>query len=321
VAAGADTARIARAEASAGVAGAGAVAGVALAELAAVRVTGAAAGAVAGIANAVAAAAVRAAEVAVAADAGAADASAGTVAIESDGESAAAAAEFRISASQGERRRSSEIRGCLSRSLSQPTRDSSVRRSKGYDTVVSDNGYTLIHEGWAKNTSILRVRPNTMHVILADSNFRFHRVKHDDYEVHVFPGANLSHACAILKNAVIPHTVHSVIICVGMNNRSWKYNVSTAPDLRKLVAVTKDLNLLSYFLGVSTPRLMDQEEKDNVARLNADACDRFGDRFIPPLPQDQVRMTTGDKYGIHHDEDTVRKVFFSIDDEISSWFA
>ena len=293
VAAGADAARVASAEASAAVAGA------------------------------VAAAGVRAAEIAVAADAGAADASAGTVAIETDEEfaAAAAAAEFRISASQGERRRSSEIRGCLSRSLSQPTRDSSVRRSRGYDTVVSDNGYTLIHEGWAKNTSILRVRPNTMHVILADSNFRFHRVKHEDYEVHVFPGANLSHACAILKNFEIPHTVQNVIICVGMNNRSWKYHVSTAPDLRKLVAATKKFWQKSYFLGVSMPRLMNQEESDNVARLNEDARGRFGDRFIPPLPQDQVRMATGDKYGIHHDEETVRKVFQSIDDEISSFYA
>jgi hypothetical protein len=82
--------------------------------------------------------------------------------------------------------------------------------------------------------------------------------------------------------------------------------------LRKLATATQKLKQRVYFLGVSSPRLPNQRENDNVIRLNDDARERFGSRFIPPLAQDQVRIRRGDIHGIHHDDDTVRRVFSSI---------
>ena len=157
----------------------------------------------------------------------------------------------------------------------------------------------------------LRVNSTVANVILADSNFRYWQPEDESYEAHVFPGAHLSHAIRMLETAKLPDTVRNLIICVGINNRDWELT-STAIDLRKLATAAEKLKQKVYFLGVSSPRLPDRNENDNIIRLNHDARERFGGRFIPPLPQDEVRIRRGDSYGIHHDDETVRRVFSSI---------
>jgi len=59
-------------------------------------------------------------------------------------------------------------------------------------------------------------------LILGDSNLsHLPRYGNRDIEVHRFPGANLSHACHVLKNKmpIFPKAQH-VILSFGFNNRA-----------------------------------------------------------------------------------------------------
>lgn len=232
--------------------------------------------------------------------------------------SSAVAADYRWPASHGDRRSSGPF--SFTRTQSQPTlfqfgKSSSTVRT---GTSTTGTGNKFVHDGWVKNAHILRVRSKAANVIIADSNFKLWQPDSENFEAHVFPGAKFNHTYRLLQTATIPDSVVNLIICVGVNHRTWDFLTSTLPELRKLIAATETMKQNVYFLGVSTPNL-DQIESDNITRINSYAREKFGAKFfIPPLPRDQVVIIPGDPMKIHHDEDTMKRVFSSIMNQISA---
>lgn len=233
----------------------------------------------------------------------------------------AAAPEDRLWTSQGNRRSSGSW--SLTRAQSQPTLDGLFHFGKISGTGRAGavkTGNKFVHDNWDKHSHILRVQTKATNVMITDSNFRHWQPNNDNFEVHVFPGANFTHAYKLIQTAMIPDSVLNFIICVGINHRSWEFSVSTEPEFRKLLVATKTLKQRVYFLGVSAPPNLAPSESDNITRLNNSARSKFGTRFfIPPLPRDQIRIRPEDQiFKIHHDEDTVKRVFSSIVNHVSA---
>lgn len=227
---------------------------------------------------------------------------------------AAAVADCRWSASQENRRSSGSWN--MRRTQSQTTLDGIFLFGKNSGTAKP--GKKFVHENWDKNSETLQVRSKAANIILADSNFRHWQPENENFEVHVYPGANFVHAHRLLQLAQIPDSVLNLIICVGVNHRTWDFSVSTEPEFRKLIAATKVLKQRVYFLGVSAPDLI-PFENDNITRVNNYAREKFGNRFfIPPLPRDEVGIRPKDLFKIHHDDDTMRRVFSSIINQVSA---
>lgn len=233
-----------------------------------------------------------------------------------------AGTEGRLCASQSDRRSSWTCGRAGALSLSQPTLDMVIQLGKGSgnksnNTDTIQTGNKFVYQNWDKLTPVLQIQSKAANVILADSNFRYCQSDNEDFEIHVFPGANFIHALKLLQSAKIPNSVLNLIICIGINHRSYDYTLGTEPELRKLVGFTRKLKQTVYFLGISAPNL-DSFENDNVTKINQYARVNFGSAyFIPPLLRNQVGIRPGDSFKIHHDTETMARVFRSIESHLS----
>lgn len=196
-------------------------------------------------------------------------------------------------------------------SLSQPTKNGLG------NSIPRQGGRVILHENQKKVQWSLQSRARV--VIVADSNFRLCQCLDSDYEVHVFPGANLSHASRILNSAVFSDTTQHVVIAIGINHRDWEFDVSTMPELRKTTNQADKMTQKVHFLGVSVATLPTARGMDNTRKLNAAAKEKFGRHFIAPIPPGQVSINPGDSYGIHHDAETVGRIFSSIVKHVSAF--
>ena len=201
-------------------------------------------------------------------------------------------------------------------SLSIPLSQGNARERQTGDNSPEKIETTIVHVNQRKID--WSVQSKAKIVIIADSNFRLCSCDDKDYEIHVFPGANLSHANKILDTAVFSPATQDVIIAIGINNRSWNFNASTMPDIRKVANQAEKIKPRLHFLGVSVAALENPEDGDNIKRLNAEMHERFGRRFIKPLPSSLVSIVPTDPYGIHHDKNTVNRILNSIRNHISS---
>lgn len=199
-------------------------------------------------------------------------------------------------------------------------------RSNSQSNLTDFNGYynnrnnnaAIIHTESNKSEWNLRPRSKARTIVIADSNFRYCNTNNNDYEVHVYPGAYLSNACNILDSSILTDCVQDIVIAVGINHRSWNYEKSTAQYLRRLVSISKRVKQRVHFLGVSAPQLPTKTDNDNIVRLNREARDKFGsERFIAPIAQSHVSIRENDTSGIHHDQNTVSKIFGTIVDHMS----
>jgi len=172
----------------------------------------------------------------------------------------------------------------------------------------------IIHDNTSKSRWKLVIKNSPSTVLVTDSNFRLaHDIPiPDDWEIHVYPGNNFAHTTNILKTATIPDCVKNVILAVGINNKEWKFETSTRPDLNKMVVEAKKMKPSVHFLGVSTV-----DPPASIKMINESGRRNFGDKFIPALPEDQVTISPIDPLGIHVDKVTVQKIINSIKDHLN----
>ena len=172
------------------------------------------------------------------------------------------------------------------------------------------------HDGRLKSKWSVSPRPSTRVLVLGDSNMKLAKTPlNSEYEIHAFSGAYIAHMYTILSQSELDPPISDVVIAVGINHGEASFDFATLPDLRKLArqAETLDEHVRVHFLGISTP----EEANANIRDLNRAACQGFGDRYIPPLPVDQVSICRTDNSGIHHDSGTVHRILKSIKTHLS----
>lgn len=167
----------------------------------------------------------------------------------------------------------------------------------------------FIHENQPKSQWKLTVRNSPVTVLLTDSNFRLSSniPIPDDWEIHVYPGCTFMHATKLLRTAEIPSCVKDIVLAVGINNRGWNFTKSVKPDWNKMITQARSLKQNVHFLGVSTTNPC-----ETIKTVNEEAKKQFGQKFIAPLPEDQVTIPSTDPHKIHHDKTTVAKIIDSI---------
>jgi len=171
----------------------------------------------------------------------------------------------------------------------------------------------IMHDGNKKLCWQLNIKKMPHTVIMADSNFRPARNIPGDWEVHVFPGANIAHATKMLDATKFPDSVKNVVVAVGINNKSGKFDMSTKPELDKLWTATKKWGprIKMHFLGISTSN-QSPTTTENIKKINEFAKQHWERNFIPSLPENQVTISPSDPFRIHHDIETVDRVINSI---------
>jgi hypothetical protein len=173
----------------------------------------------------------------------------------------------------------------------------------------TDHLRRFVYDNKKKTEWELNIHKQPTTLILGDSNMKLARNIPDDWEIHAYPGAYLSHAAILLQTKDLPESIKNIVVAVGVNNRSWKYTVSTKPDLTRVGTRAKALGGRVHFLGISTSGLPSFQDT-NIKQLNTDARSSFGRNYIHPLPTEQVIIAPSDP--IHHDQSTVDRIIDSI---------
>ena len=146
-------------------------------------------------------------------------------------------------------------------------------------------------------------------IVIGDSNMRLATPPQNNWEIHCFPGANLAHVVDILKASKFPPQIKDIVITVGINHRNWDFKSSTSVEVRKILAILRDMNVRYHFAGVSTTDKLTTQEMKNIKDLNEDLQQRLRKYYIKPLP---VEDTIVQHDNIHHTEETVTKIILII---------
>ena len=197
------------------------------------------------------------------------------------------------------------------RSLTQKQGPSSSLMPLTLPSTNNNDNPPIVHEEKDKNSWFIIPKAGTTTLIIGDSNTRNWPDAPAGTEIHTFPGAYLLHASHIVTELDPKKQVQNIIFAVGINNREWS-KTSLLPDINKCARSAESMELKGYFLGVSVSERMYGKGKNNVKELNELAAKRFGERFIPALEPERVRIAPLDPYKIHHDSDTCREVADSV---------
>lgn len=145
-------------------------------------------------------------------------------------------------------------------------------------------------------------------IVVADSNMRDIPLVPIGVEVHVMPGATIEHAADAVARMQVDHPCTVVIQCGINNRRSTRAQVDS--ELAWLRRSLKDTYKVrrAYFLGLSAPMSLPDEESDTISYINECMERHLGDRYLSPLPRGQVRISPKDRFGIHHTQASIAQI-------------
>ena len=177
-------------------------------------------------------------------------------------------------------------------------------------TLSNSKPVVVVHETSNKSTWMIGgLKTNSKVLVLADSQFRRLRGLPNSWEVHVFPGAYLQHAVDILSRLTDTKNLTTIIIHVGINNRTWGHK-NTVIDVNKLIQQLKKRDLDTYIMGVSVPQGFLEIESNNLKQMNEKFREKMGDdHFIDPLLSTEVGVESD---GLHYDQPTLDKISLAL---------
>ena len=173
--------------------------------------------------------------------------------------------------------------------------------------ILNQLSKPIIHTEDIKANWNLKIKPQTKTIVLADSNFRLATQLPADWEIHVYPGANITNIHKLIKSTPIPETLKTLIIAVGINNKAWA-PASTTIEINKLFSVTERLHCATHYVGVSIPSGLNEREKNNINFINKYAEQKCIKNFIKPLNDHEVSVSPNDSFKIHYDQNTINKI-------------
>lgn len=199
-----------------------------------------------------------------------------------------------------------------------PRRSKKARRTE-CSKVTRDNGvivYTCNPDDW-----VIEPTGNKEFLLIADSNMREATNVPPGYEIHCMPGATLERTTMALKR-MKSNRKYRVKIQVGINNR---YDpVEFIDQAVQQIAVTLSEHpcvSCSAAIGVSRPLSLPGKQSAAIDYLNTMLRVSFGEpSWIPPLPLGTVRIHASDRYGIHHQGETISAILKTLVDYDSDFF-
>jgi len=177
-------------------------------------------------------------------------------------------------------------------------------------TVARVSGL-VTHSRGSKTDWAISLAQEVQVLVIGDSNLRDVVSVPPWWEVHVFPGARMGHvigACSLLLSAK-PRDLKVVFIQIGVNHRE-----DTSLPIQHMKILVRNLRasgVQAAFVGVSYDSQLPGRQRIQLDELNQAAKDEF-DHYVPSLHPRHVTIRQGDKYGIHHDRDTVGRVMTSM---------
>jgi hypothetical protein len=173
--------------------------------------------------------------------------------------------------------------------------------------ILNQLSKPIIHTEEIKANWNLKIKPQTKTIVLADSNFRLATQLPADWEIHVYPGANMTNIYKLIKSTHIPESVKILIIAVGINNRTWA-PASATIEFNKLFSATEKLNCATHFVGISIPPALNERERSNLNFINKYVEQKCIKNYIKPLNDHEVSVSPNDSFKIHYDQNTINKI-------------
>lgn len=147
----------------------------------------------------------------------------------------------------------------------------------------------------------IETRRDTEVVLIADSNGRLFRNLPQKWEAHAFPGAYFSDMPPILSSPSL--TNKTIILAVGVNNRSW-VKASLVPDINKMAAALNKITGRGFVSSIALTHEMQAPEYDHVSALNTQLERKFGSRFLQLNSLVSARSTDP----IHFDQESADSI-------------
>jgi hypothetical protein len=93
---------------------------------------------------------------------------------------------------------------------------------------------------------------------------------------------------------------------VGINHRSWDYAVSTRREAARLTEALAKSNRQAYMMGVSFNSNLPVQEQENLRQLNGRLQALFKERYISPIPEEEVFMMFDDHQRPNYSSETAK---------------
>ena len=153
--------------------------------------------------------------------------------------------------------------------------------------------------------------PCARNLIIADSNFRGVETVPAGWHMVVLPGAKFRHVMEALERGreVNRSRLEVVYLQVGINHRDDRGLAE--PEFRETLRCLRKIATIIRYVGISCSRALPGRERDNILRINR-KWRELTDGYVYPISSSEVRVRTGDRFAIHYDGETVRKVMQSI---------
>ena len=211
------------------------------------------------------------------------------------------------------------------RSNSLPTLDAHTRSNTDHRPTTADNNRAsmtqlptfrksvLVDQDFKQPDSKLNPTGDRSVLMIADSQMRNAGGFPGDWEVLVCPGMNTQHAYTTIKNTdwtKYPH-IQTIVVHVGINNRRWSQETNYI-EVSKLYSNLRNTEKNYSIVGVSIPPNLPPHEEMSLRWINDELARKAAKEqhatYIEPLPTYQVRVAVDDKYKIHYNTDTLKKL-------------
>lgn len=127
-----------------------------------------------------------------------------------------------------------------------------------------------------KNSWTVTPRPGTEFLAIGDSNLRVVYLTAPNCQVHVFPGATISHVNDILlRSQAHLKGVKHIYLNVGVNDRNCDFEQTTRKKLQTLRNTLTKLGITHTFIAIPVCRSRPPNECSAIEHINAFACKSF----------------------------------------------
>lgn len=173
-------------------------------------------------------------------------------------------------------------------------------------------GKKYVHEGKAKKTWKIQLKPTTKSILIGDSNCKLIEDIPHGCEVHSFCGAKFNHVAELIRDMNITRPV-KIAVSVGLNNRGCELKTSKI-DLSRMMKALEDTQQKVAVVGISIPNSLNGKDLDelrelnNLKELNNNLANRARS-FITPINSSEVCVSTD---GIHYTKEVVDRIFNKI---------
>ncbi|NJL55814.1 hypothetical protein HC928_11935 [bacterium] len=152
-------------------------------------------------------------------------------------------------------------------------------------------------------------RDDTTTIVIGDSNMKRVTSVPGRWDVFALPGATPAHAAKAVRRLQKTPGLQHVIVQVGINYRNRPRGDYIRQEYDAIVDDLRKLGVRYTFSGISTAPTLTASDRDQCRYINDVAREAFGrDNYIPPLSDDECLISPGDKYGIHHTDETIGRV-------------